>query len=104
MVTAAARGEGRDFDRDESVAALGRVIDRSEEIRGVLDIADRHRLEDCVGIEVALEQPRDLAVIGGAGGDGLEDGRVRREPANADLLDPGPMLPWLSMSREMSSR
>ena len=86
-----ARGEGRDFDRDESVAALGRVIERPEEIGGVLDIADRHRLEDCVGVEVALEQPDDLLVIGGAGGDGLlEDGRVRGEPADADLLDRGP--------------
>ena len=32
------------------------VIDRAEEIGGVLDIVDRYRLEDGVGIEVPLEQ------------------------------------------------
>ena len=37
---------GQDFDRNEAILAVGRVVDWPEEIAGVLDILDGERLED----------------------------------------------------------
>ena len=80
---------GRDFEADISVLALGRVVDRAERVRRVLDILDRKPLVERHDIEVAGTFGRlQRGIVVGAAADGLfKDRGIGGDAGEPILLD-----------------
>ena len=76
------------LDRDEAVAAAGRVEDGPENVRGAADVVDRELLEDREGLLPLGRRAAHVLVVEIRVRDGLlEDRRVRRHPREAVLAD-----------------
>ena len=80
---------GRNLDADIAVGTAGRLIHRAQCVRRLPDVLDRQMFENLArGAVVRAQQPRDGVVIGVGAADGLlEDGRVRRDAAQAVVVD-----------------
>ena len=73
--------ERRDFERDPAVDASGPLVDRPEQIRGLLQIRDRKLEEQILTNNAAPRHRADVVIVCGAFRDRMiEDRRVRRQP------------------------
>ena len=76
------RDVGVDLERDEPIDSIGAFPDRSQEVACALDVLDREREEDLLGVVCAFQLGAELRVVPVSGRQRLlEDGRVR---GNAD--------------------
>ena len=76
----------RDFQADEAVAPAGAVVDRAEQVGGVLDVVNRQRLENRVGFEVEQVLNRRVVIVRAANGF-LENRRVGSDAHHAVFVD-----------------
>jgi hypothetical protein len=80
--------QGRDLERDPSVDSVGALIDRLEHAGGVPEVRQRQLEEGLLRLQPALVQLGDLLVVAVAAADRLvEDGRVRGQPGDRQLVD-----------------
>ncbi len=87
------RQVGRDLEAHEAVSALGPVVDPPQDVARGLHVLDGDRLVDLTGAQPARGELLDPLVVAVLAGEGLvEDGRVRRDPAEPLLLDPSRQL------------
>ncbi len=82
------REERRDLERHEAVHAVGRVMDGAEEVGGLGQVLDGQLEEELLARLARGDLLLDARVVVRALADGLvEDGGVRGEPADAELVD-----------------
>ena len=79
---------GRDFERDPAVDTIRPLRGRPEEIGGPLKVLDREVEEDLLLAQTLAGGVGDGVVVGVRRQEGLvEDGRVRRQAGDAELVD-----------------
>ena len=79
---------GRDLDRDEAVAAVVRVVHRAQHVGGGDDVVEHDVPVGVLDRQALPRARRQLLVVALAGADRLvEDGRVRRDAADAVVRD-----------------
>ncbi len=90
-VVRAQRQIGRDFEADIAVDLLRRIIDRAQQVGGVLDVLNRQVLVDALRVQVALVGQRlePGVVIRAVAHRLLEDGRVGGHPLQPVAVDQG---------------
>ena len=78
----------RNLNAHVAVAALGLLIDRPEDVAGVLNVAKSNFLENAIGIELLRFRRVQNVSVKIASGDGLlKNGRVGGHPAQAIVID-----------------
>ncbi len=55
--------EGRDLHRDEAVLAVRLLVDGPEQVGGALQVLEREREEDLLGLDALLGELGDLLVV-----------------------------------------
>lgn len=87
-VCRAAGDRGRDFDADVAVESVGAIVDRTENIAGIADVAEDEGFVDVQEGFTAADARFNVSVVDLITDDGfLEDGRVRCNAKQATGVD-----------------